>query len=128
MPDNQDQGPHGELPKGEYPTHLGNITLRGASGEAYDFSVFPLFLEFNTRIGAIYLVTERYLRDGREWRHRILFLDQTASLPAYFKAHRNTECFERFRANCICVHTENDENVRLAVFHDLAEAIPTPCN
>lgn len=79
---------------------IGTITLTGASGNKYEFNIYPFGTEFND-IGAVYYISKRTVK---------------------------ADCFSRYGANCISTHREDNEENRLSIESDLIEAYKPPCN
>jgi hypothetical protein len=106
---------------------VGNITLNGASGSAYDFAVYPLEMELNTWVGGIIGITSRFSTDDG-YQHKIVFLDEVTKLPAFVQEHPRKACFLQHGGDCVAVHVETDEERRLAKFKDLRKVLRPICN
>ena len=101
---------------------LGTITFTGKSGSPYQFRMYPLGTVFRRGFAAVYVVTQRALRQNTgTMRHRVVLLGQGDDLrrPGVAEADAGVS-----HANCICVHPEPDETLRVAIQHDLTGAAP----
>src|SRR4051812_20600174 len=87
---------------------LGKITLEGASGASYRFSVHPWERDFGAE-GAVYVVTRRRSKPGGGHEHRRIFAGETANLSGSVAGHRKSIPLHERDANCICVHAEASE-------------------
>lgn len=104
----------------------GIVTLTGVSGSKYEFEAYSI----DTRLhhdGVVYFITERSVNRGIV-SHSHLYVGQTADLSDRFVDHHKQACFDRHGANCICIHKENDEGLRLKIERDLREQYDPPCN
>lgn len=106
---------------------LGDLTLKGMSGAAYVFEVYPFDTDFRT-VPAVYAVTRRSPKLGGGFEHDIIYIGQTGNLPERFEGHHNAACFRKHQANCICVHQDSIEIRRLAKERDLLQTYSPPCN
>ena len=105
---------------------LGTIVLTGASGTEYRFDVCPWGEDFEP-LAAVYAVTRRFKRRD-SYSHEVLHVGYTSDLPERFEDHHKPDCFKQKRANCICIHREDDESARLRIEEDLVEKYKPPCN
>lgn len=106
---------------------LATITFTGASGQEYEFDVYPFDTDF-TNIGAVYFVTKRTLKAEGGGTHTYIYIGQTDDLSTRFDNHHKAECFEREEANCVCIHQEDNEQSRLEIESDLLGNYDPPCN
>lgn len=104
-------------------SQITTLTLTGFSGNQYTFGVYRYGTNFNA-IGAVYAVTYR----NSVSKHDIIYIGQTEDLSDRFDNHHKESCFIRNNANCICVHTESNENLRLRIEQDLIHNYNPPCN
>ena len=106
---------------------LGTMTLTGASGNKYEFNVYPLGTEFNV-IGAVYYVSKRTVKADGGGEHSKIYIGQTSDMSERFDNHHKADCFNRYGANCLSTHREDNEENRLSIESDLLEAYNPPCN
>lgn len=106
---------------------LGKITLEGASGASYRFSVYPWDAEFGA-VSGVYMVTKRRTRPGGRHTHSRIYAGQTGDLSAQVSAHRRSATLKDREANCVCVHAEPAESTRLKIESDLMLKFRPPCN
>jgi hypothetical protein len=99
------------------------VTIRGASGASYPFSVYPWGTPFQ-RFGAVYSV-QRQQPGGR---YDILYIGQTADMSERFDDHHKDWCFRAHGRTHIGVHPEPSAARRLAFETDLIRGNRTPCN
>ena len=105
---------------------LSTVMFKGVSGSQYNFRVYTWDTTFKA-VGAVYVVTRRYLQNGRYYYDNI-YVGQTGDLSERFDDHHKAFCFRNHRANCICVHVEGNRSHRLAIETDLIRALRPPCN
>lgn len=103
------------------------MTLKGKSGQTYEFECWPMDQSFNA-VGAVYAVTRRYQDDNGNWKHKVLYVGETGDLSTRFDDHHKADCFANNKANRICTHLEDDEDSRLAIEDDLIKQYDPPCN
>lgn len=106
---------------------LGKITLKGASGASYRFSVYPWEADFEAG-GALYIVTKRREKDGGRHSHRCLWAGQTSDLAACVADHRKSSSLQSREPNCVCVHSEATESERSKIESDLMLMYRPPCD
>ncbi len=99
----------------------------GISGNRYEFEVYPWGTQFNP-IGAVYLISRRVSKPDGGADHYRVYVGQTDDLSTRFDSHHKEDCFQRERANCICVHAEPNEQTRLSIETDLIAYRRPPCN
>jgi hypothetical protein len=98
------------------------VTVKGASGRAYEFMVYPWGQKFNP-VGGEYLVLKRQIGN-----YGILYIGQTGDLSERFDDHHKQGCFDRNAKTHIGVRVENSEAGRLAIESDLLGNYKTVCN
>lgn len=101
---------------------VGEITLKGLSGNAYAFKVYPWGTSFNS-IGAVYTALKRNASN-----YTILYIGQTEDLSKRFDDHHKQLCFDRNGKTHIGVHVEASEARRFAKETDLIRNYSTTCN
>jgi len=106
---------------------ISTVNFTGASGTVYSFDVYALSTTFNP-IGAVYVITKRTPKPGGGGDHTVIYIGHTGDLSSRFDDHHKANCFSRHYANCICIHVEADEDVRLDIESDLIAAYQPPCN
>lgn len=99
------------------------VTIRGASGASYPFSVYPWGTPFQ-RFGAVYSV----LRQRPDNHYDILYIGQTADMSERLDYHHKDACFRANGRTHIGVHPEPSDVRRLAIETDLIRGNRTPCN
>ena len=102
--------------------------FKGRSGRIYNFQVYPWATDFKKGLGAVYVVTNRYLKKDRSYVHGGIHVGQTGDLSAEFDDHPQRSCFAKYGANCVCVHEEPDRDTRSQVVQDLIDNYDPPCN
>ena len=96
---------------------LGAVNVSGKSGALYKFVAYSLDTMFKKHRSAVYVVTRRHqVAETGSFKHRRIGIDQTDDLR-HLLGHSS---FSQARgANCICIHAEEDESARLAIWNDL---------
>ncbi len=107
---------------------LGRAYFKGKSGKAYKFLVNPWGTNFKKGFGAVYFVTNRYLKKDRSYVHGGIHVGQTEDLSTEFHDHPKQSCFDKYGASCVCVREEADRDTRLKVVQDLSDNYNPPCN
>jgi hypothetical protein len=99
---------------------LGTLTLVGQSGKKYRFSTYTLGTVFKKGFGGVYIVTQRQqVQATGMMRHQPLLLGHSADLAL---PDANGDGTILASANCICVHSEKDEQQRQGIQQDLTAA------
>jgi hypothetical protein len=107
---------------------LGTMTLKGASGNAYEFGVYPRTDTFKS-IGGLYFLTVRTPKpDGTGGTHSWVYVGETGDLSKRPFNHHRKACFDRRGANAVLIHVESDPTTRLTIETDLRRAYDPPCN
>ena len=99
-----------------------SVTLKGASGRAYEFDVFPWGTSFNP-LGGLYTVLKKIPPN-----FHIQYVGQTGDLSSRFDSHHKQSCFDRNGKTHIAVHLESSESVRLTKEADLVASNNPVCN
>jgi hypothetical protein len=105
---------------------IATAVFSGKSGNKYNFDVYPFGQAFNA-VGAIYIFTTRTVANGAG-SHRFAYIGQTGDLSERFDDHHKAKDIRAQYPNCICIHVENDEDLRCAIESDLIACNKTPCN
>lgn len=108
-------------------TTLKTLTLTGASGTKYDFTMYPFDVVLPP-VAALYVVTKRTAKSDGTGTHRTLYVGETGNLNARFANHHQAACFGRHGANRVGVHRDSSQRSRLAKEQDLLAAYDPPCN
>jgi hypothetical protein len=97
---------------------LGAVNVSGKSGALYKFIAYSLDTMFKKHRSAVYVVTRRHqVAETGSFKHRRIGIDQTADLRQLLACNSG---FRQARgANCICIHAEEDETARLAIWNDV---------
>ena len=102
--------------------------FKGRSGRIYNFLVYPRGTSFKKGLGAVYCVTNRYLKKDGTYVHGAIHVGQTADLSTEFDDHPKQLCFEKYGASCVCIREEPDGDIRAQVVQDLIDNYDPPCN
>ena len=108
-------------------TKLGTLTLKGASGQTYDFTTYSYDETFNA-VGAVYEITRRQKKLTGNYGHTPIYIGETSNLSTRFDDHHKEWCFTEHNANCKCVHLDADEDSRRKKEADLIDYYNPPCN
>lgn len=108
-------------------TKIDDVTLRGASGEAYRFRVYVWGTKFKALPG-VYLVAARTMDPGQPAQYAPLLVGEAADVSTVMVDHPRDECFQMYLANVIGVLHEEDGTRRAAIVADLATGLEPPCN
>ncbi len=106
---------------------ISDANFTGKSKNSYAFGVYEWGTEFKA-LGAIYVITKRTVDAGGQGSHTFIYIGQTGDLSERFDNHHKASCFTKNGVNCICVHLESNEKIRLAIESDLIDGNSTPCN
>ncbi len=108
---------------------IGTLDFTGISGHRYTFNVYPLNMSFDKKEKeAVYVVTHRIIRADASIDHALLFVGVTDNLKNEFNKHSKSDCFDRERANCVCVYWEEHGDTRIKIKDDLKNLYHPPCN
>ena len=102
--------------------------FNGRSGKTYNFLVYPMGTSFKKGLGAVYCVTNEYVKKDRSYVHGAIHVGQTSDLSSEFDDHPKQSCFEKYGASCMCVREELDKDIRAQVVQDLIDNYDPPCN
>jgi excinuclease UvrABC nuclease subunit len=100
------------------------LTVKGASGQTYDFWAYP----WNTTLraeGGVYLVLKKNHVNGN---YGLIYVGQTSNLSERFDDHHKKHCFDRHGKTHIAARLENSERSRLLVEADLIQNYRPNCN
>ena len=107
---------------------MGSVYFKGRSGRIYNFLVYPRGTSFKKGLGAVYCVTNRYLKKDGTYVHGAIHVGQTADLSTEFDDHPKQLYFEKYGASCVCIREEPDGDIRAQVVQDLIDNYDPPCN
>jgi hypothetical protein len=107
---------------------MGRVKFKGKSGNIYSFLIYPRGTGFKKGLGAVYCVTNRYLKKDRSYVHGAIYAGHTADLSTEFDDHPRQSCFDEYGGNCVCVREELDRDIRAQVVQDLTDNYNPPCN
>ncbi len=107
---------------------LGTLTLKGASGTAYSFDVYPADTVWNDNVACVYYVSKRTKKPDGGGDHAVIYVGQTEDLKTRHEDHHKQQCFERHGYNAISIYQERSERARLQIEADLVRALSPPCN
>ncbi len=106
---------------------LGTLTLRGASGQQYVFDVYDFDTDFGA-FGTVYAITRRAEKEEGGYSHTTIYIGETGYLSTRFDGHHKEDCFIQHDRNCKCIHSDTDDDSRLAKEADLIANYNPPCN
>jgi len=106
---------------------LGKAVLKGKSGKAYQFQVYPWGTRFR-KMSGVYVVASRSRRVNGGLQLVPLFVGQNENLSRPFEKHRRAAEFLQHGANCVCLQANGSENSRVETKHDLVDALDPVCN
>ncbi len=98
------------------------ILLKGCSGKAYSFDVYPFGTNFKA-LGAVYCISKRQNNN-----HNLIYLGITDDLSTRFNYHHKESCFKRHNADCISIHLNSSEKEREIIERDILCNYNFPCN
>jgi hypothetical protein len=105
---------------------IDSTMFKGGKG-TYTFEVHPADAKFKA-VGAVYAFTKRTTSPDNKERHTLLYIGQTESLKDRIPGHEKWASAKHHGANCICIHLERDEELRIEKTADLRAAHATPHN
>jgi len=108
-------------------TKIADANFLGLSGAKYSFAVYPIGQPFRA-VGAVYIITKRTIKSDGVGNHDFIYIGQTGDLSVRFIDHHKDSCFSRNGANCICIHTCDEESQRFDIETDLCRRHNPPCN
>jgi hypothetical protein len=99
---------------------LGTVKFSGKSGARYAFTAYPLATLFDEALSGVYVVTRRKEgKSGKGFMHKRICTGQSGDLRQSLAGVDPS--FSDRGANCICVHSENDQAARQKIEQDLAK-------
>ncbi len=98
-------------------------TWQGASGQRYEYEIYPISTEFNAAPGN-YIFAK--LSSQNRWFP--VYIGQTDNFLERFGNHHAAECIKRNGATHIHAHRNDSRTARLAEESDLLAAHNPPCN
>ncbi len=106
---------------------FGKLTLNGASGQTFDFTVYSYDTEFKA-VGAVYGITDRQKKPDGNHNHLTIYIGETGDLSTRFDSHHKESCFTTHNANCKCIHRDKHEGSRRRKEADLIDNYNPSCN
>ncbi len=106
---------------------FGKLTLKGASGQTFDFTVYSYDTEFKA-VGAVYGITRRQKKPDGNYNHATIYIGETGDLSTRFDSHHKQLCFTSHHANCKCIPPDANEDSRRRKEADLIDNYNPPCN
>ncbi len=106
---------------------LSILTLKGASGQTYDFEVYSYDSDFSA-LGAVYAITRRTQKNDGDYSHTVIYIGETGDLSTRFDGRHKEDCFVQHNANCTCIHLDDNEDFRLTEEADLIANYNPRCN
>ena len=106
---------------------IGTITLRGLSGNKYDFNVYKWGTGFKG-FGAVYYISKRVVKSDGTVSHKKIYIGQTGNMSDRFDDHHKAQCFVDNGVNSISIHQDDDKDSRLEKEADLISTHEPPCN
>ena len=113
--------------RGNPMVRFGIAHARGESGKEYSLLVYPWGTNFKKGFGAVYFVTNRYLKKDGIHVHGGIHVGQTEDLSTEFHDHHKQSCFDQYKANCVCIHEEEGKDSRSHIVQDLIDKYNPPC-
>ena len=111
---------------------LAELTLKGQSGKAYAFQVYPKGTTFAETFGCVYYVSQRVRRSNGNGCHRAIYIGETGDYNARHQfshtGHHKYSCFERQNFNAVSVCPLASDKARKDAEADLLAALSPPCN
>jgi len=104
---------------------IADATFKGKNGN-YDFEVYPVTEKFDA-IGAIYAFTRREIDKTGKGRHTFVYIGRAKSLRDQIPEHEKWPWVKKYGINCICVHCEQDERLRMEKELDLRASFDMTC-
>lgn len=108
---------------------IGQTTLTGKSGTAYDFKVFTGDTRLNDFIPGVYAVVKQTAgKGGTSTVDEVLLLGASQHVDYELQNHDKRGCFQEKGYNAICLHrTANNDKLK-ACSEDLIAAYSPACN
>jgi hypothetical protein len=106
---------------------LGKTTWRGEAGQVHRFKVYALGTKLR-KVCGLYVITRRRRKADGGYGHVPLYVGQTEDLSQPFGQHRKAAEFRQRGANCICLHSDDSEDSRLAKEQALIATLHPACN
>jgi hypothetical protein len=75
----------------------------------------------------VYVVTHRKINVFGAV-HDVVYIGQSVDIASKFPDHHKKACFEKYEADCLCIHAEDSEPERQRIFDDLIKRYEPDCN
>jgi hypothetical protein len=102
------------------------VQFHGKSGDVFDFIVQDL-TKAPTISEGVYIVSRREENFTDATHEIIIYIGQSVDITTKFPDHFKKDCFEKFNANCLCIHVEESEPKRQAIREDLLRNYDVKC-
>jgi hypothetical protein len=102
---------------------LGTVKFSGLSGHRYEFAAYPLDTVFDEAFSGVFVVTRR--RQGKSKRgftHKRICAGLSDKLRQLLTSEEQSLSAQG--ANCVCLHSENDEGAMQKIEQDLLRKPP----
>ncbi len=106
---------------------IGSMTLTGASGKDYYFTVYSYDTNFNN-INAVYYISKRTVKSGNIGSHSAIYVGETNILKDRLISHHKKGCFSQHEANAVSILRESNDSARITIEMDLINSLSPPCN
>lgn len=107
---------------------LSTTTIGGESGANYKFDVYSNETMFRQGLAGVYLIARRYKLEDGKFTLDPIYIGELADLSILFGFHKKQNCFQKYGANCKCIHICNDPSQRKYIVTDLIEYHEPHCN
>jgi hypothetical protein len=99
----------------------------GLTGKKYSFNVYSIDTAFKALPG-VYCFTKRIINSKGSGEHTIIYVGITKDLSLRSNDHHHMDCINDQNANCICIHQEENEDIRMHIASDLIKKHKPHCN
>jgi hypothetical protein len=97
--------------------------FEGKSGSKFGFEIQDTWLTPVARQG-VYIVTNQHPHDALP--HQVVYIGHSADLISLFVDHPKENCFAEYKAECLCILSETDNDRRKEIMHDLIATYNPP--
>ena len=106
---------------------LGHVIFTGKSGKKYTLDAYDIKSSWS-EVAVVYIATRAEEKPDGGYTHHAIYIGQTDNLKERFKTHLRQGCFEKNKANRLCLLMEKDLKTRLSIESDLIGLWKPPCN
>ena len=107
---------------------LGTLTLKGQSGQTYDFDVYPSITSWNSGVACVYYISKRTEKSDGTGSHTPIYVGETEDLKDRLGNHHKQQCFDNKGYNAVSINKESNGQSRLSIESDLIASHDLPCN